>query len=184
MKKICITFILGLCFGIILCVSEAPAIPINLTTFDPYPNDKVDIALNGTSAVIREDDWFAPVSLENYGLFIPENALSLTFNYELVVGADNEDYFDFFILDLSIPDFWVGGDEGTYTGTYTYDLAPLRGETVPIVFDLMYGWGDGGYESYVKISSLDINPVPEPSTIILIAMGIIGLIGFKRRDIL
>lgn len=169
------------CLTFAVSIGNLLAIPIDLTTFTANPASDVVINPDGSSATLFEDWAVAPVSFSNSSFSIPSDALSLSFDYALVVAAFNDDYFDFYINDVIAPDFWDGGPEGTYSGTYTYGLAALRGHTIPIIFNLMYGWGDGGYESYLTVSNVNLNPVPEPSTIFLLSIGILGAIGLRKK---
>ena len=176
-----------LVFITVFSATNVFAIPVDLSAFERgqnVPMAAVDIASDGSSATFYEDS-IAPISLENESFFIPSDALTLSFDYNLVVAADNEDYFDFYIeLDeygYNKLAFWDGGHEGTYTDTFSYDLTDLRGSTVPVIFDLMYGWDDVGYESILKISNVEINPIPEPATLLLVSAGLIGMARIRKK---
>lgn len=185
---------------------QVHAIPVDLSKFDLI--DENDISFFGTdnsSALIREDTdpaapndpSLGPVSLLDYDLSIPLNALSLSFDYELVIAPYNEDYFDFYFGDLSAPSDWFGGynDSGTedltFAGTISLDLIPYGGSAQPIVFALNYGWYDGYdnygnpagdmYASKLTISNVALNPVPEPATLLLLGSGLLGIIGFRKK---
>ena len=174
-------------FIAIFSATNVFAIPVDLSAFERgqnVPVAAVDIALDGFSATFYEDS-IAPISLENERFFIPSDALTLSFDYMLVVAADNVDYFDFYIeLDDSGYNklaFWDGGAEGTYTDTFSYDLTDLRGNTVPVIFDLMYDWPDSRYDSVLTISNVKINPIPEPATLLLVSAGLIGMARIRKK---
>ena len=167
--------------GFFLGTSQASAVPVDLTTFTPSPEEVVLIALDGSSATLGEDENNAPVSLVNLAFQIPSNALSFSFDYALVVASANEDYFDFYFADQSNPIFSVGGVEDSYSGSYNLNVTPFRGDQIPIIFGLSYGWDDIGYDSTLTISNVEINPVPEPATLFLMSAGLAGLMGLRRK---
>ena len=170
------------------------AISIDLNTFDPNPPDNIVIAGDGSSAVFSEDDTISPISLENLNFFIPANADLLTFDYFLTVPVDNEDFFDFFIEDISTPEFSVGGYTDPsissspieYVGNHSVDLFSFRGTTVPVIFDLQFGFYDSGLDSVLTISNVQltqVNSIPEPGTAFLLAFGLSGFfIVYRRRQ--
>ena len=52
---------------------------------------------------------------------------------------------------------------------------PLAGSSVPVVFDLAYGFGDLGLDSELTISDVEILLVPEPGSLLLIGSGLLVL---------
>jgi hypothetical protein len=157
---------------------------VDLKFFTPNPASAVEVSPDGFSATLYEDEQGAPVSLENGSFTIPSNSATLTFAYHLSVAPNNEDYFDFYISDPSVPAFQAGGEgrAGGFTtaATLSFHVTGLAGSTVPVVFDLAYGWGDAGYASCLTISDVRINPVPAPGALLLFGSGILGLFGVKR----
>lgn len=163
------------------------AIPVDLNNFNIL-GPTVSIAADGSSAIISEDSQFAPVGIKNEDFFIPADAQSLSFDYRLVVAPYNEDYFDFYFGDLSAPLVWFGGyndgpEDLIYSGTIDTALYSYEENSQPIAFALSYGWLDVGYETVLTISNVQINPVPEPATLLLTACGLLGIMRFRKRKI-
>ncbi len=168
---------------------ESGAVPVDLSGWTA--TDTVTISEDGYSAIFIEDQLFGPVSLSTT-LDIPADAVSFSFDYELVVAAGyNEDYFDFYLDDLSSYLFTDGGySSGTeiiFSGTYTVELSTYIGENVDIKFAMNWGWNDWGLDSILTISNVDIaggstSPVPEPGTVILLSTGLAGLAGLRKRN--
>lgn len=166
------------------CATNVFAIPVDLSTFDLIDST---VTVSGSSATIEEDPWLAPVTLLDYDLPIPADAMSLTFDYELVVAPYNEDYFDFYFGDLSAFSDSFGGYNNNatenliYTGMIGKDLTGFAGSTLPLAFALNWGWNDSGYDSVLTISNVEINPIPEPATLLLLGTGLIGLARMRKK---
>jgi hypothetical protein len=177
---------------------QAHAVPVDLNSF-AIINPTAIVAADGLSAIISEDSEYAPVGIWDKGLFIPTETLSLSFNYKLEVAPYNADYFDFYFGDLSEPsDYRIGGYNDTaeifiYEGTIIEDLTGFAGGELPIAFALSYDWNYDGVDNFgnfvdplgstLTISNVQMNPVPEPATLLLLGSGLLGIIGFRKRKI-
>ena len=166
---------------------KTEASTINLSTFDIVDTSITFSGVENSSATIREDPIVSPVVLLDYDLIIPVNAATLSFDYRLTVGENNEDYFDFYLGDLSTPYFWEGGVEGIYSGTITESVSPYSSGNVPIAFSLIYGFSDSFFEltSTLEISNVQFtqSPIPEPSSFFLVVTGLLGLVGYGRKKL-
>jgi len=174
-----------------ISINNAAAQIIDLNTFEAFPASNVDISIDGSSATFYEDIFYSPVSLENLSFQMPTDAKTLKFDYELTVALDNEDYFDFYLGDTSAPLFSVGGFADSiiydaplvWNDTFEFDISAYSGSSTAMVFGFIYGWEDWGTDSILTISNLEIVErilVPEPSTFILLVLGIMGIMSMRR----
>ena len=201
MKKI-VVFLGSLAF-LFLFVVRSQAIIIDLNDF--YYEGNVEIASDGSWAKLIEDPNYNSVFLSNDpywgasypGIYIPLDAMTLTFYYEFTEPTGNVDEFYVFLYDLSQYPTPLTDRHGnqlafhaytTSSGTVTWDLygASFLGTTVGMEFQLNWLQGDPypsnnlDENSSVIIRDLKINTVPEPSTIFLVGCAILGLILLRR----
>ncbi len=161
-----------------LMAVSAQATPLNFTDF----TRSTSVTLTGSSAELSEDSTSSPVYMRDE--FTTNGVLS--FDYDLQVAEHNEDYFDFYLGNDSIPLFSEGGTQGIYKGHLQYDLSNFIASEVSVIFALSSGWEDSLYNSCLTISNAVINPspVPEPTTMFLFVSGLGGIIaglGRKRK---
>ena len=173
-----------------LCVSNhAQAGPINLNDF--FADPTVTVAVDGSSAVIAEDPLLSPVLLSNDpGLDDPEvifagplTFLSFDFSFSEALGENDE--FGAFVLDSNGFNAGPGFEfftQDTSSGTVAFDLSGLTAEPfVGLQFQLSSLVGDTRFDSELTISNVQTTVIPEPSTLILVALGGLGLIGYGSR---
>lgn len=162
---------------------------VNLSDWDAW--GPVYISPDGLTATLFEEEA-GGTSLENLAFAIPNNATSFSFEYSFTVAAGNDDYFDFYFYDPSEPVFSLGGLNGSetdlvFSGSYSFAINDLQGIETRMIFALQWGWKDAGYDSTLVISNVDItteqmNPVPEPGTVFLIAIGMVGLLATRTHS--
>jgi len=88
-------------------------------------------------------------------------------------GTDPSILFNF---DASTEDY----DENEVWLTSSFDVALMDTQTIKFIST---GAPWSGYDTYgqVAISSITVDPIPEPGTILLLGIGLLGLAGFGRK---
>lgn len=174
-------------------VTAAVATPIDLNSINFFADPTV--SLDGSSALMAEDS-FTPVIFQNdpgFGdpnIIIPQAGFALMFEYDFIEGGGEDDEFGAFILnsigDSAGPAYEFYTDE-TGSGTISFDLTGLVGQTLGLQFQLGAFLGDQGVASTVLISNLRIEEaavIPEPSTIFLLGLGLLSTAGISRKKFL
>lgn len=73
---------------------------------------------------------------------------------------------------------------GPFSSTYNFDCTLLPDGQCDS-FDITISFtGSGGGDSYAFTARHEVNPVPEPATILLLGSGLVGLAGFGRKKLL
>jgi hypothetical protein len=165
----------------------ASALPVDLRTFSASPAANIAISADGLTATFSEDIVSSPISLSG-NIPFPESAIVVSFQYELSVAAWNEDYFDFFIGDITTPAFSVGGAAGdsllVFSGVQNVDLRPFGAGALALIFDFGFGFGDLGLDSQLTISNVHTPPIPEPSALLVMSIGLaIVVVAIRRRSL-
>jgi hypothetical protein len=140
------------------CEDTGDTVAVNLNFF--ASDRSAAIAPDGRAATLSENDVTAPVTIDFSRFYVPADALTVTFEYELSVAAGGEDYLDFFVADTSRPVFSDGGASGTYAGNVTWDVRPHRATSVAVIFDLHAGFADRSYGSTLTIRDVALTRGP------------------------
>lgn len=168
-----------------------------------YADPTVDINPSGLSATLYEDPGLGSVLLSNDpyfgdpGIPIPENVLTLQFAYIFSEAAGNSDYFYAKVFNGDtgeiLCDFMLGNPnvDGEYYHDQVYwDLSLFNFSGVSrLGLEFQLNSDDMLYDSYLAVGKIyfqtddapQIDPVPEPSTVMLLGIGLIGLVNIGRK---
>ena len=178
--------------ALVMCVAvyASEATIIDLKTFSDDPANTVSVAPDGLSATVYESSSVCSVFFYNGAITVPADSGFLTLEYEFLEGSGNDDEVDIYLYDSSGPNM----DPLTAPGGTTYQVflnssgsgrvdwdisgASFLGQTVGLEIDL--NSMDMSVDSHVKVSNVNISPVPEPSTFLLIIAGLGGIIACRR----
>lgn len=161
------------------------AAPIDLTGFTPEIPDVVETA--GTVTFTETMDY-ASIFFYNDSFVVGDNATILSFNYDLLLGADDYDDYLLFEIDnyASVYNFFEFDPTGPTPAYFEYDISALRGEMIYLSWSLQSEDFEANTVAHVyniDLTTQETPPVPEPSTFILFGIGILGLARIGRKKL-
>lgn len=180
-------------------ISNVTATPIDLNAFFVDPT-VVTVAPDGKSATMAENPGLSPVLMVNDpffgdpGIFIPLDSGALSFSVVFNEPAGNDDSFSAFLFDPATfnllqdaqgHDLYIElSDPVSTTVSWNLRNAPFLNQTIGMQFQLNSNPSgfDTAFDSTVTISSVGVNPVPEPATFILFGIGLGNLIAAGRKS--
>jgi hypothetical protein len=181
-----------LLYALIATPAYATIVPIDLNDFSADPT--VSVVPDGTSATLEEDPFLIAVLLYNDpGLgdpevIIPGVGTKLSFDFDFTEGMGEDDEFVAFVLNAATGLPITGFEFSTATsssGSVLFDLTSLDGLTLGLEFQLISGFSDTNFNSTVVVSNVQLETpmpaVPEPSTLVLLSLGLAGLSFTRRR---
>jgi hypothetical protein len=123
----------------------------------------------------------------------PNNLIAATsgqtfygYAYAKTVGLSNEEVFA--VIDYFNNGAWLGGTEGNKVGgTNDWTLlsvsatAPVNTTHVSLALRIFKSADPGSGTAYFDDAYMDSNPIPEPTSMLLLGTGLLGLFAFNRK---
>ncbi len=178
--------------GALLTTAQAQ-LAIDLNDFEPSLT--VFIAPDGTSARMEEDGLFPPSILSNdpgFGdpvVILPEIGgigQMLSFTFDFTEPSGNDDEFRATVLDgttgVSVGPAFEFSSLMSDAGIVSFDLSPLAGFTLGLLFELDSLGGDTKLDSTVVVSDVVLTNIPEPETYALcVSAALVSFVVWRRR---
>lgn len=171
-----------LCLSLVLCGRVALATPVNLDTFIADPG----VSESGGVITLTEDINYSAIYFWNDAFAVPADALALSFDYSLILGTGNDDWL-VAVIDtaddgfIDWPDDYYMEISNLGSGSWSINMTGFQDQTIFLGFGLESNDLDIG--TVATISNLDLEPVPEPASVILMGSGLVCLFGIARKKL-
>jgi hypothetical protein len=170
---------LGLC--VLLWGSVAWSLPLDLSTFtaDPLASGSGQPGVWESGGVVEfvEDITYSNLLFYDPAFFVEPTAGTLSFDYDFQLGEfDFDDYLSLGIDFLPVLDV----DTDITGGHFDLDLGPYQGTTIDLAWSLNWD-GDFDADTTARVYNIEITPIPEPCTMLLVGTGLAGLAAAGRK---
>lgn len=156
------------------------ATPVDLSNFADYNQDG-GVSINASTGVIELYETSAPAQYAyDSSFYVAADDSTLSFDYAFSLGE--EDYFDYLNLEIDFVEVFYTETPGA--GHVSVDLTSYADSVVDLSWNLYWSL-DFAMGAAAKIYNIDIassDPVPEPSTLLLLGAGLAGLFAMRRKQ--
>lgn len=191
MRKTWVNLVLSLFLSFYGSVGFAST--IDWTGFHPItPSDPVS-RTNEATIEFTESFDLAAVYYLNELYSVPNFAGILSFDWEIILGSDDaDDYLTFVAYDQSGNTIanaeFPAASGGGLSGFFNVNLSPYQGTDIFLAWGFVEGDFNGNDDSTARIFNIDlsvqeIEPVPEPSTLILLGAGLLIWTGYGKKRV-
>jgi hypothetical protein len=177
-KMLLVAFAVVLSFWMIPVLYAAP---LDLSGFTAAEDPFVQVNAVGEVS-FTESKSYSSLDFYNDNFLVTSDATRLSFNYDFALGVNDQGDYLLFEVEFT-PILEV---DATISGGYfAYDLSSFRNQEISLAWSLQWD-EDSAMGTTAKIYNIELDsqqtaPIPEPSTYILVGMGLFGLAGMGRR---